>query len=109
MSASKSLETVDQTKFKKRMKNNGVDNLQDALNILNLFQEYRTGFCVLSMDELGIAPHMITAAIHYILQHHNAAGHLYRCHLCQYCKDDRCARSTNTCNFKEIEHASPEI
>ena len=95
---------VDPKKFKKRLHNPGVSDLQTALNVLALFQSYRIGDCVLNMDEVGLNPVVITAAINYILSHHHANVHLYACYACPYCKDDIiCNRPSNKCPEQEDE------
>ena len=95
---------VDPTKFKKRLHNTGVADMQTALNVLALFQSYRIGDCVLDMEEIGLNPVVITAAINYILSHHHANVKLYQCYTCPYCKDDfLCTRPSNKCPEQENE------
>ena len=104
MSVSQNLETVDPSKFKKRLTNVGVRDLQTALNVLALYQAYRTGDCVLDLDDIGLHPSTISAAINYVLSYHHANVHLYECYKCTYCKDDlRCTRTTNKCRYEEEE------
>jgi hypothetical protein len=95
-------ETVDSSKFKLRVDLQGVDNLQDSLNILSLYQSWRYGDCCLQLEEIGLSPSLISAAIHYILMKYHASASLYQCYKCCYCKNDLCVRTTKECSYKPI-------
>ena len=98
-------EVVNQKAFKRKMDADGVGDLQTALNVLSLFQSYRTGDTVLGMYELGLTPSLITAAVHYILLYHHAADPIYVCYRCRYYNDDDLiCHSPNPCTFEEIQH-----
>ena len=77
-------EHVEPSKFKKRLDIQGVPDLQTALNVLRLYQEWRTGMCIKDIDELGITPSIITAALHYVLGKFHANKPLYKCEFCSH-------------------------
>lgn len=96
-------EPVRPSEFKKRVSLQGIDNLQDALNVLRLTQEWRTSQTCLSLDDLGLSPSLITAALHYVLGKFHANAPLYKCEFCRYCKEDReCTAPTNNCTYERI-------
>ena len=93
---------VDAEKFKKRVDLQGIDNLQDACNVLALYQSWRYGDCILQLDEIGLSPSLISAAIHYILSPYRANVDLYQCYKCRYCKNDLCVRTAKECSYESI-------
>jgi len=96
-------EPVNPENFKKRFVNcQGVDNLDLAINILRVYQDWRGPDCVLTIDDLGIHPSLITAALEYVLAKFGANKHLYNCSLCRYCKDDRECTTPNNCTYERI-------
>lgn len=77
-------ETVNSKLFKKQLDLDGVASMQDAINVLALFQSWRTGETVRSLDELGLRPDLITAAIHYILAKYKAQQPMFKCATCAH-------------------------
>ena len=98
-------EIVNQKAFKKKMDVDGVCDLQTALNVLALYQSYRSGDCALGLYQLGLSPSLLTAAIHYILLHHHAADPIYRCIRCSYYNNaTQICTAPHPCTFEEINH-----
>ena len=75
-------EHIEPSKFKKRLDIQGVPDLHTALNVLKLYQEWRTGMCIKDLNELGLTPSLITAALHYVLGKFHANKPLYKCEFC---------------------------
>lgn len=97
-------EPVKPSKFKKRLDLQGIDNLDDALNLLNLYNEWRTDQTCLSLEELGITPSLITAAIHYMLTKFHANKPIYKCAFCEHCENEsRCMCTDGKCHYRRIK------
>ena len=98
-------ETVHPARFQRKLELQGVASLQDALNVLSVFQDWRTGNCIRTMEELGLRPDLITAAIHYILARHKAQKPLFKCSTCAYnLADITCLRRETTCRYRKVNH-----
>ena len=97
-------ERVHPARFKKKLELDGIDNLQDAMNVLSIFQSWRLGECVRSMEELGLRPDLLSAALHYVLSKHNAQKPLFRCSVCKHNVGDiRCNIGESKCRFERIK------
>ena len=97
-------ESVNPSKFKKKLKLQGIDNLQDACNLLELYNEWRTDQTCLSLEALGITPSLITAAIHYMLAKVHANKPIYNCTFCAHCEmGARCDCTDGKCHYRRIK------
>ena len=97
-------EVVHPARFKKKLDLDGIDNMQDAMNVLSLFQSWRLGECVRSMEELGLRPDLLSAALHYVLSKYNAQKPLFRCSVCEHNQGDLCCDiGSKNCHYERIK------
>lgn len=92
------------SRFKKQLALDGIDNMQDALNVLSVFQSWRLGECVRSMEELGLRPDLLSAALHYVLSKYKAQKPLFRCSVCKHnIGDIHCDIREHKCHFERVK------
>ena len=97
-------ERVNPAEFKKTLNIEGVPDLQTALNVLELYQEWRTGLCGKSMYDLGLNPPLITSAIHYILGKFKAHVLIYPCYTCRYFNSaERVCIDRDDCHYERCK------
>ena len=98
-------ETVQPEQFKRYLTNcQGVDNLHLAMNILKLYQEWRTQETGKHLEDLGITPSLITAALEYVFMYCGVNKRIYKC---MYCKNrdtlGQCAFLGTRCKFVKVK------
>lgn len=98
-------EIVQPERFKRYLTNcQGVDNLQLALNILKLYQEWRTQETGKPLAALGITPSLITAALEYVFSYCGANKRIYKCRYCKRMDDfGFCGIAGTSCKFVKVK------
>lgn len=98
-------ETVQPEQFKRYLTNcQGVDNLQLALNILKLYQEWRTQETGKRLEDLGVTPSLITAALEYVFSYFGVNKRIYKCSYCKRINDlGYCHIAGTSCKFVKVK------
>ena len=90
-------------KFKKTVHLKGIDNLHNAVWVLRLYQDWRTGNTAKDLEDIGIDASLVSAAIHYILAHFGAGRSLYQCLYCNNTDMNGECTIKKGCRFSKID------
>ena len=98
-------EIVQSERFKRYLTNcQGVDNLQLAFNILKLYQEWRTQETGKHLEDLGVTPSLITAALEYVFMCCGVNKRIYKCRYCKRMNDlGYCDIAGTSCKFVKVK------
>ena len=98
-------ETVQPERFKRYLTNcQGVDNLHLAFNILKLYQEWRTQETGKHLEDLGVTPSLITAALEYVFMYCGVNKRIYKCRYCKRMNDlGYCDIAGTSCKFVKVK------